>query len=238
MLKLPKTNEARELSILSGVLLTAGFYILTSLLVTFLVFISLIEISEAMFAFRLIFFVSVLAGSSFWLGGNWSQIVGLKKSPLKYLVTSVTIVLLYCPIDILLQVGYPALFAGVGFDWLSIKEAVIDYGRIDEFSRNDLIYWIIVFVLLAPVSEEVCFRGVFQQAMLRSGLNGALAISLTSAVWAFDHFGSGVLGVVSTFIFGCLLGVVREKSGSIFPPILMHGCINFMWILVWIAVWQ
>jgi membrane protease YdiL (CAAX protease family) len=84
--------------------------------------------------------------------------------------------------------------------------------------------------ILGPVAEELIFRGWFWGA-LRTRVGPALAIVVTAAGWAALHYeyGLAVLGVI--LVDGLLLGLARWRTGSVYPPIVMHILYNLY------AVW-
>jgi membrane protease YdiL (CAAX protease family) len=80
---------------------------------------------------------------------------------------------------------------------------------------------ILLIVFLAPLSEEICFRG-----MLFGGLRTRLplwAAALgTGAVFGLLHYSTGLSAVPALVVLGAIFAVVYEKTGSIWPPIIMH----------------
>ena len=77
-------------------------------------------------------------------------------------------------------------------------------------------------VLVAPVTEEVIFRGlIFGAVEGRLGRWGAIGVS--ALVFAAAHF--QVLYFVPLLICGVALGWLRAKSGSLAPSMLVH-CVN------------
>jgi len=78
---------------------------------------------------------------------------------------------------------------------------------------------------LGPIAEELIFRGWFLGA-LQKRVGPALAILVTAAGWAALHYeyGLAVLGII--LVDGLLLGIARWRTGSVYPPILMHVLYN------------
>jgi len=81
-------------------------------------------------------------------------------------------------------------------------------------------------VLLAPVVEELVFRGLLF-GTLRRGLNMWTSAVLSAAVFAVAH-GYGAWGFASVFFSGVLWALAYERTGSLLPPILAHAATNFM----------
>ena len=85
-------------------------------------------------------------------------------------------------------------------------------------------------ILLAPMIEEVIFRG-FLQSYLRRYLNPTLAIVLSSLFFSAFHYSSNqglanipILG--SLFVLAYFLGFVYERQGSLSAPIILHAAFN------------
>jgi membrane protease YdiL (CAAX protease family) len=80
---------------------------------------------------------------------------------------------------------------------------------------------IFLIVVAAPVSEEVCFRG-----MLFGGLRERwprIAAALVSAtVFGGLHATTGISAVPPLIFFGFALALLYEKTGSIVPGIMLH----------------
>ena len=97
----------------------------------------------------------------------------------------------------------------------------------------------IVAVVVAPVIEEMIFRGLFQtviRSLLEtrfSGLKGRLHI------WMAVFISSGLFSIVhgnvphwpALFILGVCLGYAYEKSGSLFRPIFIHAFFNAITVI-------
>jgi membrane protease YdiL (CAAX protease family) len=80
---------------------------------------------------------------------------------------------------------------------------------------------ILLIVLAAPISEEICFRG-----MLFGGLRERLprlgAALLSALIFGGLHALTGISAVPPLIAFGLILALLYEKTGSIVPGILLH----------------
>ncbi len=79
-------------------------------------------------------------------------------------------------------------------------------------------------VILAPIIEELLFRGVIFNA-LRKKINIAASIIITSLLFSLVHLHIGLL--IITFITGVFLNYVYYKYGNIGYSIFLHMLINF-----------
>ncbi len=87
--------------------------------------------------------------------------------------------------------------------------------------------WIAVCVL-APISEELLFRGFFYKGLSRSRLGVAGAIIVTSLCWALLHVQYDAFIIATIFTYGLALGTVRAQTRSVIPAILMHVAVNIV----------
>jgi uncharacterized protein len=84
-----------------------------------------------------------------------------------------------------------------------------------------------LIVCVAPVTEEVFFRG-FMFNGLRRGTSFAVAALVSAAIWGVFHYtGEGSWGVVLQLtVFGIVLAWLYERTGSVYPTIAVHGFNN------------
>lgn len=86
----------------------------------------------------------------------------------------------------------------------------------------------LVLVLIAPLSEEIFFRGFLFKGIQNSRIGAAGAVIITSLAWSAIHTQYDAYGIASIFVGGLLLGFARLKSNSIYPPIVMHALQNII----------
>lgn len=77
----------------------------------------------------------------------------------------------------------------------------------------------ITLVVIAPVAEELLFRG-YLLGKLGTFLPSWAAILVSSALFGLLHGQWNV--ILDTFILGIFLGMLRKFTGSIWAPILLH----------------
>lgn len=83
---------------------------------------------------------------------------------------------------------------------------------------------VILAVILAPVVEELIFRGIMQST-IRSVINLPwLAIAFSSAAFAMSH--ANKEHWPSLFVLGGAMGYAYEKSGSLWQAIFVHALFN------------
>lgn len=87
------------------------------------------------------------------------------------------------------------------------------------------LFWAAI-ILAAPMAEEVIFRGFFFTGLRQARLGPVTAIVVPSIVWAAIHLQYGIEEIGFIFLFGLLLGTLRLKSNSLWPPMLVHAVSN------------
>lgn len=83
----------------------------------------------------------------------------------------------------------------------------------------------LAIVLVAPIGEEIAFRGFLYRGLMRPG-HEVLAIVVISLAWALLHIQYDWLGMAQIFAAGLILGWFRWASGSTSLTIIMHVLIN------------
>ena len=85
----------------------------------------------------------------------------------------------------------------------------------------------VVIAVIAPIIEELIFRGYLYKAWRFTRLGYAGALILISLLFSLIHVGQyhwPYLLVI--FCFAILLGMAREKTGSVLTPMLFHAINN------------
>ncbi|MFV0465006.1 MAG: lysostaphin resistance A-like protein [Lachnospiraceae bacterium] len=107
-------------------------------------------------------------------------------------------------------------------EWLQFYEEMMEAAG---FSETPSIWLILYAVLLGPIEEELTFRGVTmhfsKKALPFWGANLMQA-------FLFGIFHMNMIQGVYAFFIGIVLGIVYEKTGSLFFSILLHIFFN-MW---------
>jgi len=93
----------------------------------------------------------------------------------------------------------------------------------------DIIYMGIAIVIIAPFIEELLFRGyLFDQ--IRKKASPMVAILSTALLFALVHF--SIATMIPIFIMGVIMGVLRERTGSIIPSLLFHSLNNLFALVI------
>jgi membrane protease YdiL (CAAX protease family) len=89
---------------------------------------------------------------------------------------------------------------------------------------------ILLIVLVVPICEEVCFRGMLFGG-LRERMPGFAAALVSGLVFGALHATTGVSAVPPLMAFGVILALLYERTGSIVPGILLHMLNNSIALL-------
>jgi membrane protease YdiL (CAAX protease family) len=89
---------------------------------------------------------------------------------------------------------------------------------------------VLLIVVAAPISEEVCFRGMLFGG-LRTRLPRLVAALISAVVFGGLHALTGVSAVPPLIAFGFILALLYERTGSILPGILLHMLNNSVALL-------
>ncbi|HEY2479317.1 MAG TPA: CPBP family glutamic-type intramembrane protease [Solirubrobacterales bacterium] len=89
---------------------------------------------------------------------------------------------------------------------------------------------VLLIVIAAPIAEETCFRGMLFGG-LREKLPRLAAALVTGLIFGGLHALTGVTAVPPLIVFGFLLALLYERTGSIVPGILLHMLNNSIALL-------
>ncbi|MHC4562886.1 MAG: lysostaphin resistance A-like protein [Planctomycetota bacterium] len=84
---------------------------------------------------------------------------------------------------------------------------------------------VIIALVLAPVVEEVFFRGIVQSSLRGLGLHPWLGMLITAAFFAVVHLGQPAHWP-ALFILAIALGYNYERTGRLLPAIIGHAAFN------------
>ncbi len=100
-------------------------------------------------------------------------------------------------------------------------------------STAGVLLLVLIVGVLAPIFEEIFYRGFVQQAFLKRGLPPALAIGVTALVFGATHF--QLLQLPGLVLAGVLFGVLAHRSGRLGPAIAAHVAFNMVTVVALVA---
>jgi len=95
---------------------------------------------------------------------------------------------------------------------------------------ESIVAFVVFGIALAPVMEEIVFRG-FIYTLLADIYSHRVAVPVTAVLFAAVHISQlrGNLPAVGVILFvGYVLTVVRQRSNSLLPSVIMHTTYNAM----------
>jgi len=134
--------------------------------------------------------------------------------------------------------GLGAIFAGLFMWLLSLLPAETQQERIEKSellspsSGAEALTLFFIAVLLAPVAEELYFRGVMFRLLSRR-VSFAASAGLTAALFSLAHghlfmlpgLGGWTLSIL-LFVIGFVLAGLARLTGSLRASVIMHGVYN------------
>jgi len=148
-----------------------------------------------------------------WLGLRWKQ------WPWIFLIAPATVVGMWIIFGGLQAVGYMKWMESLGV------ESTQDSVKLLQTATDPmvLILMAVAAVLVAPISEEIVFRGYLYPAAKKFAGTWMAAIC-SGLVFAAAH--GSLAALLPLFIFGVVLALLYEKTGSIWTPMAVHFCFN------------
>ena len=172
-------------------------------------------------------FISFIVGQSFMLIPLISFLISKKEPLIKRLrinpissetiklttMFSIGLIILSDELDRLIQIFIPSPNYIVDLNNLLQPESVFGY-----------ILLIIAIAIIAPIGEELLFRGFLQQFLEQHWKDITRAILITSLFFSIIHMNP--YWFIQIYILGIMLGFLSWKTNSIFPPLILHALNN------------
>ena len=104
---------------------------------------------------------------------------------------------------------------------------IIDLGKIMQpESTLGLIFLFLAVVIMAPIGEEIVFRGFLQKFLEEHWKDITKAVLVTSLFFAMIHFNP--YWTIQIYLLGVILGFLSWKTKSVIPSIILHSINNGM----------
>ena len=141
---------------------------------------------------------------------KWFDMISLGILSKKQLLLFIGIFLL----TVLVNIGYHAFF--------SVASGA-SAQHLEKTSNGLSLSFIVNVTVLAPIHEELLFRGLLQGAVFD---NSWLGLMLTSSLFSFMHGPSNVPSFIFYLLGGLLLGFAYKKSQNLWVSTLVHMFYN------------
>ena len=132
---------------------------------------------------------------------------------------SLGLIILSDELDRIIQFYIPAPEYIVDLNHLLKPESIFD---------GFLLFFAIV--ILAPLGEEIIFRGFLQQILEKEWKDSTRAVLFTALIFSLIHMNP--YWFFQIYILGVFLGFLAWKTNSIIAPLILHGLNNFIALLL------
>lgn len=213
----PGGNRPHAIDLLLVLAITAGLYVLVGTLV------DAPEITVG-FILTMLAIQSAIPMAAVYLvvirrrGLSW-QDLGLRAVGSRWIPRAAVIALIALPVVALVNLATQAV-TGAPF-----RNPQLDMLAPEGFTWSGLLGMLVMVGIVAPIVEEIVFRGLLY-GWLRPKLGVSLGAGLSALAFAAAH-GIGML-IPALFVIGLILTWVYERSGSLWPPIIVHGVFNMV----------
>ena len=115
--------------------------------------------------------------------------------------------------------------------FIPTPEYVLDLNHLlkpDSFLSAFLLF--VAVVILAPLGEEIIFRGFLQQSLEKHWKDVTQAILFTALIFSLIHVNP--YWFVQIYFLGVILGFLAWKTKSIIAPLILHSINNAMALLL------
>lgn len=109
-----------------------------------------------------------------------------------------------------------------GIEDLPISEEGAGYNTVDY----SFVAIVLAAVVIAPVVEEVLFRGYLMTSLMANRVPTFLVVIVSSAAFAFLHQQYTLKGMVFIFLISCFFAGLRLISRGVLLPIIAHFAYN------------
>ncbi len=102
-----------------------------------------------------------------------------------------------------------------------------------EYSSKPLAVFLFhagISLTIAPVIEEVIFRGFFYPP-IRKKFGVFWGIIVSALIFSVWHVGASLRGIVNLFIIGIIFAYLYERSSSLIPSIIAHIVFNSNYLI-------
>ena len=108
------------------------------------------------------------------------------------------------------------MFANLCCEFLNLP----DYTQATAYAMSRNVLGILSITIMAPLVEELLFRGAIQGHLMRIGVKPLFAILASSAIFGFIHMNPAQ--ILFAFAIGLIFGWLYYRTGSLVPGIVGH----------------
>lgn len=109
----------------------------------------------------------------------------------------------------------------------AMGQSATDWVRIQPFKTPPVLWIGLPFaVIIAPIFEEMLFRGFLYYGLEGSRLGTRGTVGITALVFGAIHVQYNVYGIAFVVGVGILLAMARARTGSIIVTMILHSALN------------
>jgi uncharacterized protein len=142
------------------------------------------------------------------------RLTGERFTPAFYAVAALLLILITGVLEFIL---YKSFAIDIFADTAWLREGLTSPTALGTF---------VIAVILAPLWEELAFRGFLLSALAKTRLGFWGAALISNSLWASLHGMYSWAGLVSVFVAGLILSWLVWRTGSIKPAIVTHAIGN------------
>ncbi len=120
------------------------------------------------------------------------------------------------------------LFLSDGVSYLLHQPIVLPFMAEAFKTASSLPALLLAIIVVAPIFEEIFFRGFLFQGIRYSRLGPIGAVVITSLIWAAMHLQYDMFGIAVVFALGLMFGIARLKTDSIHLLMVMHSLVGLL----------
>ena len=161
---------------------------------------------------------------------HWADYLQVRQPP-KALTIGLAVLLMLCSMPLvlyLLQINkmlpLPDAFHAMEDSTAEMIKGLLQMEGLAELGAN-----LILIALIAGVGEELVFRGVLQQQLMRRIANPWVALALSAAIFSAIHL--QFEGFLARWLLGMVLGWLYWRNRNLWIPIAAHSFYNALQVL-------
>ncbi len=124
-------------------------------------------------------------------------------------------------------IGWMLAAAGAYLALAAVYAIFITQPKQEDIASSFGPVWVQVLLIIvcAATSEELCFRGMLFSG-IRERLPGLAAALASGTIFGSLHVFTGITAVPPLIVFGTVLALLYERTGSILPGVILHALNN------------
>ena len=151
---------------------------------------------------------------------GWAEAFGFLNRPGRAVLLGVATVFIFFPLGQLLQLLSIKLLTWLHLD--PVAQSAVEALRLANHGPG-LIGFVLVTVVVAPLAEELVFRGILYPAVKSAGFP-RLALWGTSVLFATIHFNLSIF--LPLLLLALVLAWLYEKTNNLLTTIVAHSLFN------------